>query len=135
MRVVIDTNVIIASIGKISPSRLLFDSILNGKLDLFLTNDIFLEYTEILSDKTNIEVASNFALLLSSLENVHLIQIHYKWNLILEDPDDNKFIDCYISSNADFLITNDKHFEKIKNLEFPNVKIISMENFISTFLI
>jgi uncharacterized protein len=35
---------------------------------------------------------------------------HYKWRLIHTDPDDDKFVDCVIVSNATYIITNDGHF-------------------------
>lgn len=135
MRVVIDTNVIISAIGKQSPNRKIFDSILNGRLDLYVSNDVFLEYKEILGRKTNVEIANNFTYLLNMLSNVHFTNIFFKWDIVEEDPDDNKFIDCYIASDSDCLVTNDKHFEKVKKNVYPEINIIDSENFISKFLI
>jgi len=48
MRIVIDTNVLISAIGKLSPNRKLFDSLFNDKFELCISNDIFYEYIEIL---------------------------------------------------------------------------------------
>ena len=135
MRVIIDTNVLISAIGKFSPNRKLFDSVLNGKLELCISNDIFHEYIEILEIKTNSEIATNFANLISMLPNIIFTNIFYKWNIIEQDPDDNKFIDCYIVSNSDYLITNDKHFDIVKKNIFPEINIISSEEFIKKILI
>ena len=52
-----------------------------------------------------------------------------KWNIIDSDKDDNKYIDCYIKSSADYLVTNDKHFNILKEIRFPNVNCISIEEF------
>jgi len=130
MRVVIDTNVIISSNGKSSPNRKIFDALINGEFELCITNDIFLEYKEIIANKTNNDIAKNFANLLSILQNVHFINLYYKWDLIIEDPDDNKFVDCYISSNSQYLITEDKHFEAVRQLDFPKINLISAKYFI-----
>jgi predicted nucleic acid-binding protein len=35
------------------------------------------------------------------------------------DQDDEKFADCAIVSNADYLVTNDRHFEVLKTIQFP----------------
>jgi putative PIN family toxin of toxin-antitoxin system len=133
--VVIDTNVIISAIGKLSPNRKLFDAILSGDIEIYISNDIFLEYIEMLRRKTNTEITNNFVYLLSMLSNVHFTNIYFKWNVINQDPDDNKFVDCFIASNSDYLITNDKHFEKVKNNEFPVINIINSKDFIKNHLI
>lgn len=43
---------------------------------------------------------------------------------------DNKFIDCAIAANADYIVTNDKHFNVVKNIDFPKVNILSIQEFI-----
>jgi len=45
--------------------------------------------------------------------------------MISQDPDDNKFFDIAVASNADYLVTNDAHFNKAKQSSFPTVKIIT----------
>jgi len=42
--------------------------------------------------------------------------IYYNFNLITEDEDDNKFVDCVIASNAIFLVSNDRHFQVLKKI-------------------
>lgn len=50
--------------------------------------------------------------------------------LINADPDDNKFFDIAVAANADYLVTNDAHFNMVKNLTFPSIKIISAKDFL-----
>ncbi len=59
LRVVIDTNVLIAMIGLRSPYRWIFDGIINGELTMCVTTDIILEYKEILIRKNGLLVAEN----------------------------------------------------------------------------
>lgn len=56
-------------------------------------------------------------------------KIYYKWNLIEVDKDDNKFVDAYIVGGSDYLVTNDKHFNVLKTIDFPAVNIISLLGF------
>jgi predicted nucleic acid-binding protein len=63
-------------------------------------------------------------------QNIKLCNPEYKWNLITKDPDDNKFVDCAIASNADWIVTNDKHFHLLRDIDFPKVNVISIEEFI-----
>ena len=61
--------------------------------------------------------------------NVFKISIYYRWNLIKEDIDDNKFVDCAINSNSHLLVTNDKHFQILKEIDFPKVKVTNIKGF------
>lgn len=61
-------------------------------------------------------------------------QIYYSWNAIKTDPDDNKFFDIAIAGNVDYLVTNDAHFNILKQLEFPTVKIINADEFLNLFV-
>jgi len=54
----------------------------------------------------------------------------FKWNFITADPDDNKFVDCAIAANADYIITNDAHFNILKNIAFPKVNVLTLQQFI-----
>jgi predicted nucleic acid-binding protein len=53
----------------------------------------------------------------------------FKWNLIVNDKDDNKFVDCYLISNGNVLVSNDKHFECLKEIDFPKVNVIRIDDF------
>ena len=50
-----------------------------------------------------------------------------------KDEDDNKFIDCAVAANADFIISNDKDLRRLNPIEFPPMKIISSDEFENEF--
>ena len=129
----VDTNCLLASFSKKSPHRWLFDGILRGALTLAFTTDILLEYEEIVSRKTSREVAQNLVKLLIDLRAREQVEVHYSWNLISQDPDDNKFVDCAIAANADYLITHDRHYNTLHSVEFPKVRIATLPEFLSIF--
>ncbi|HET7898075.1 MAG TPA: PIN domain-containing protein, partial [Flavisolibacter sp.] len=56
--------------------------------------------------------------------------VFYHWNAITADPDDNKFFDAAVAANADYLVTNDSHFNEAKNISFPKLSIISAAAFL-----
>ena len=66
--------------------------------------------------------------------NTDYLVIYYEWNAIKRDPDDNKYFDIAVSGNADYLVTNDNHFNDIKELDFPKINIISAEEFLDIIL-
>ncbi len=118
MSSILDTNILLVSIPTKSPYRKIFDNVLSGKILLLISNDILSEYEEILSKKSNVAVAKNVIELFLSLKNVEFVEPFYKWNLIQRDKDDNKFVDCAIAGNADYIVSNDRHFHSLKNSNY-----------------
>lgn len=53
----------------------------------------------------------------------------FRFNLITADPDDNKFVDCAIIAQADYIFTNDRHFEEVKECPFPKTNVVSLRTF------
>ena len=130
MKVVLDTNVLLASFSRNSPHRLVMDEFRNHTYSLCLTTEILLEYEEKLLEKFSFEAASLFMEALPDRSNVEWVNIYYKWNLVYPDLDDNKFVDCAVASNADYLVTNDRDYRPLKKLAFPKLTILKIEEFI-----
>lgn len=42
----------------------------------------------------------------------------------------NKYADAAISNNADYLVTNDAHFNILKQIDFPKVNVLSAQQFL-----
>jgi uncharacterized protein len=129
-RYVIDTNVFIQSISPASPYHLIFTSLTNGSFELCVSNEILLEYEEIISRKYSVDQTNSFLGFISFSPSVIKINPSYRYHLIKTDPDDNKFVDCAIIANADGIVTSDRHFNVLKNIEFPSIDVISVDNFI-----
>jgi len=133
-RVVIDTNVLLVSVSSFSKYHWIYQLIIRKEIEVFITNEILTEYLEIISDKYDVSTSKSVVRTLIELENVHQIQVYFKFNLIKNDPDDNKFADCAISSNVDFLLTNDKDFNVLKRIKFPRVNVVNITEFRKSFL-
>ena len=129
MNVVIDTNCLLVSISPFSKYHWLFQLIINEKLTVHVTTEILAEYSEIIGKKYNENVSNQVIQTLLELPNVKPVYIHYQFNLIYSDPDDNKFVDCTIASNADYLVSNDKHLNVLKEIPFPKVNLVKLEEF------
>ena len=91
--------------------------------------EIINEYHEIISQKANSIVANNITELLLSSKNVYKQEIYFQWNIIVNDRDDNKFVDYAVAGNADYLVTNDKHFNIVKQIKFPPLQILNIYEF------
>ncbi len=129
MRVLIDTNILLAIVPKRSSERWLYEMLRTSELTLILSNEIIEEYEEKLAWFYSTYFAE---IVLDELLNLHQteqVEAFYKWQLIEEDKDDNKFVDAAVASNADYIITNDKHFKVLRNIPFPKVQILSLQEF------
>jgi uncharacterized protein len=127
-KIVLDTNVLLVSISSKSRLHFVFEGLLKGKFILCVTTDILAEYAEIIENKMGFLASQNALGVLENLSNVEFITNYYKFNL-LKDEDDNKFVDCAISSNADFIVTHDSDFNVLKTIAFPKVSIINSIEF------
>ncbi len=132
-RIVLDTNILIASIGRKSPFRWIFDCVIQGRIILCVSNDIMFEYQEILSRKTNTKVAENVVNFITVSPFTEKVDIYFNFELILADSSDNKFVDCVIASNAFCLVSNDKHFQVLNTVEFPKVTVLTLPEFEERF--
>lgn len=130
MRVVIDTNVLLMSIPTVSKYRPIFQGFINGEFELALSNEILLEYVEVIQNQSSVAVAKNIAELLLNKKNLIRIEPFYQWNLITEDYDDNKFVDCAVAANAKHVVSNDRHFRVLKSVNFPPTDVVLADDFL-----
>ena len=56
-------------------------------------------------------------------------------NLITADPDDNKFVDCAFAAGADYLVSEDSHFNVLNKISFPQLNLVTLDEFMQTRLI
>jgi len=98
---------------------------------MIVSTEIILEYEEILERKYGHSTTSAFLELLYKLPNVSHVHKSYSWNLISDDPDDNKYCDCAIAGSADYLVTEDKHFALLDEISFPKLRVLSIDRFLN----
>ena len=132
MRIVIDTNVLVAAVSRKSPYRHIFDQLLLRRFGLYVSvsTDILLEYSELLERFYSKVVADLTVSGIMLLENVFKVETYYNLRLISEDADDNKFVDCTFTSNAHYLVTNDRHYNVLKSVDFPKINPLKADEFL-----
>ncbi|HWB27196.1 MAG TPA: putative toxin-antitoxin system toxin component, PIN family [Chitinophagaceae bacterium] len=130
MKVVIDTNILLVSIPSKSKYRPIFEAWLFDKITLVVTSAIFFEYIEISGQQSKQGIAKYIEDALIAAKNVVTPSVYYRWQLISGDPDDNKFTDAYLAESADYLVTNDNHFNEAARIEFPKINVVSADKFL-----
>jgi len=129
LKIVLDTNVVLRSISRRSAYTIILDKLYENAFEVYITNDILLEYEEKITDIFSGETAELIIGAFSLLPNVRKVDIHFHLNLIAADPDDNKFSDCAFAANVHFLVTDDKHFAVLKSISFPSINVITLDQF------
>lgn len=130
MRIVLDTNCLIQSVSPHSAYYEVWKSLVSGENTLCVSNEIIEEYIEILQRLFNHRFAENVVKTIVNSPFVEFVTPYYRFNLIKADPDDNKFVDCAIASNARYIVSNDRHYEELRRTSFPIVDVIALDNFL-----
>ncbi len=134
IKVVLDTNQIISALLKpTSNSARLLDLIEKEKLSLLISVEIVLEIRKVLQYpkiKKILEMStSEIDNLLNKLLKVAVCTPgEIKIDIVKSDPTDNKFLECALEGNADFIITGDKDLLQIKS--FKGIKIMNPADFL-----
>ena len=119
MTVCLDTGVFLQIFGRNLPFYPILRALLDGRLTLALSTEILLEYEEVtvkLSGQERWREVVELLELLAQLHgNIRHVEPQYRFGVISADPDDNKFCDCAIPAEADFVVTEDHHFAALKS--------------------
>lgn len=129
MKVVIDTNVLLSAIYRRSKNYWIRLAIEQQQIILCTTTDILDEYAEVIGGYYDATTSDIFLSALEILPNILYINKYYFWQLVPNDEDDEKFVDCAIAAGADYLVTNDRHFNHLKTLDFPKINIVNEDEF------
>jgi len=137
MTVCLDTNVFLQIFGRRQPFYPILRALLDGRLALAVSTEILLEYEEVtirLAGAARWQDVRTLLELLAQLHgNILRIEPHYRFSVIGDDPDDNKFCDCAIVADASFVVTEDNHFASLASAGYKP-KPISPQDFIRLHL-
>ena len=77
----------------------------------------------------SVDVAIHVIHLLLESEYVELINPYFRLQLIEADHDDDKFVDCAFAANATYIVSDDKHYDVLKEIDFPKLLILKLKEF------
>jgi putative PIN family toxin of toxin-antitoxin system len=129
MNIVLDTNCLLVALPLQSSYYWLWQAFHNKRFTLCYTTDILQEYREVLANYYSLPFADLVIDELLNAANKRQTTVYFKWHLITVDPDDNKFVDCAITAGAQYVVTNDKHFNVLHKIDFPKVQIANISTF------
>ena len=128
--IVLDTNCLLQALPSNSPYHKIWTEVLDGNISLCVNTDILEEYEEVIARKATPEIAQNIVDAIVNLTTTVMQNTYVHFELLPADSDDNKFVDCAVASDAEYIVTNDKHFNPLKEIPWPKVEIIKITEFI-----
>ena len=129
-RVVIDTNVVLPVIVRSSPLHLIYATIVDERLEWLISTAIYLEYLEQVGERSSTATASLLRDTLRFTASVTAVEPSYRWRLVSGDPDDDKFVDCAVAGDADYLVTDDRHYGRLRDVPFPRLPVVTGRQFL-----
>ena len=129
MKVIIDTNIFVSSFFGGNPKKII-DLWKNGKITLCLSSAILDEYIDVLR-KIGLEDEYELEELLSLFSrgfNILFTTKTPKLNIIKNDPDDDKFIECAVALKANVIVSGDRKVLAVK--EYMRIKILTPQQFL-----
>ncbi len=132
-KVVLDTNTFISGILWDGNEGKIIEKAERNEIQLFISQKLLQELEEVLKREkfskklegkkyTVNEAVTKIALIATLIESTHKI------NVIKEDPDDNRVLECAVSAKADVIISGDGHLLSLKN--YAGIDIIPASEFI-----
>lgn len=131
MKVVIDTNGLLNAVPKRGSKKWLYHAFIDEAFLWVFSNEILTEYHEVIAREFSPLVADYVLESLLAAPNHQRFEPSYKYQLVTDDPDDDKFVDCAIGANVDYLISDDKHIRRLLQIPdlFPPVPVITFAQF------
>src|SRR5687768_9086421 len=112
IRICIDTNVLLRLFGTQGAFAEIKHGVMIGQIELAVSTPILMEYEEVVTRLSGAgrwqTIDAFFHTLLQLHGNIVPIEPQYRFQVITNDPDDNKFVDCAIVARADFVVTGDR---------------------------
>ena len=129
IRVVIDTNVFVSSFLGGNPRKII-DLWKNGSIVLCLSQEIIEEYLAVLNrlglDNTK-EISSLTRLFADGYNSIFTAKTS-KLEVVKEDAEDNKFLECAVALNSKIIVSGDKHLTSVR--KYIDIVIMSPREFI-----
>jgi len=133
MKITVDTNVLISATFWYGDSHRIMQLVESKIIKLVLSKEILQEYSEVLRyDEIQSKIKNKNLYMKYTLQKIvsfsEIVEPTAKLDVIKDDPDDNRVLECAKEGKVSYIITNDNHLLKLK--EFEGIKIVTPEEFL-----
>lgn len=88
------------------------------------------EFSEVLQRDFKYNKAKTDEIIKKIMDFTNLVEPKENLEIVKDDPDDDKVLECAITSESDYIVTYDRHLLDLK--EFREIKIVKPEEIIGS---
>ena len=130
MRIVLDANIFISSFFWGGNPRAVLKRAIAGLDELFITNEILNEIENVIRRPKFHAGKKEIEFFIKSIEEIgEKIIIEKRTIKASRDISDNKYIDCGMAADVDYIISGDVHLLEIK--EYGKIKIVTAKEYLN----
>jgi len=128
-KLVLDSNVFISAVVFGGKPREILDLAVKGLIEVAISDDILEEIKEVLGGTKFQFSAKVVYALITEIENLaDLVEPKEGIDAILDDPEDNRVLECAVESGANGIISGDAHLLALRT--FGKIKIMNPDEFL-----
>ena len=129
LRVVLDTNVLISAILFGGKPRKILEKAIRGEIRLCLSEPILEELKGVLQRSKFDYSPEMIQIILTELTGVSdFVNPSKTIDVVLEDPEDNRILECAEEAEANYIITGDFHLLKLSR--YRNIEVVNAVAFL-----
>jgi putative PIN family toxin of toxin-antitoxin system len=129
LKVVLDTNVLISAILFGGKPRRILEKAIRGEIRLCLSEPILEELSGVLRRSKFDTSIERVQIILTELTSIaDLVNPSQIIRLVLEDPDDNRILECAVEAKASYIVTGDFHLLKLSR--YRDIEIVNAFTFL-----
>jgi len=129
IKIVMDANIFISAFFWGGNPRLVLERVITGKDELYVTKEILDEIGSVMGRPKFHLKKEDVDYFISSIEEIgNKVVPKRQINNGSRDKTDNKYIECAIAANVDYIISGDIHLLELR--EYQNVKIVSAKDYL-----
>jgi putative PIN family toxin of toxin-antitoxin system len=129
LRVVFDTNILISALLWHGPPFQCVELARLGLVRSVTCNELLDEFVEVLLRRFRLTIYQAEQARRSVVNFSEVVAITGQLKVVVDDPDDDKVIECAVVGKADYIVTGDHHLLALG--QYGNISIVKAAQFIS----
>ncbi len=129
LRVVLDTNVLISAILFGGNPRQILEKAIRGEIRLCMSEPIVKELKGVLQRSKFDYSPEMIQVILTELTGIaDFVNPLKTMDVVLEDPEDNRILECAVEAEANYIVTGDFHLLKL--IRYRNIEVLNAVAFL-----
>jgi uncharacterized protein len=122
--IVLDTNILVSAAGWFGPEHRLVKKCQGGDLQLGISYDLLAELERVLRyPRLDFDESLVLSTIAELLQHAVLVETEDRLDIIADDPDDNRALECAVAASAALIVSGDRHLLSLGS--FNDIQILT----------